>query len=146
MSNYIFITDEVRFETLTMVSAETIEEAKTKYSEEVWQIVDFLLEDVETKTVNASFWEEYFLDLVSNEDGSWLYEIDEIKKLFKANLEKDFSPKIAKELLNYFFDREKSIEELTDKARIDIAKVQVQKLLDDNFLRIYSLDEMRSIS
>jgi len=49
-------------------------------------------------------------------------------------------------LHNYFFNREESIEKLTDKARVDVAKVQVQNLLDDNFLRIYSLDEMRSIS
>jgi len=103
MSDYIFITDDRQYETLTRVSAETIEEAKIKFAKKIWELDEFALKEVESKTVNVSFWEEYFLGLISREDGSPLYEMDEIKKLFKANLEKDFSPEVADELIDYFF-------------------------------------------
>jgi len=146
MSDYIFISDEKNEEFLVKVSAENIEKAKNKYAEKLWEIDDFEQKQFKSKVIDVTFWRKYSLDLVSNKDGSWIHEIDETKKLFKANLEKDFSPQIAEELHNYFFNREESIEKLTDKARVDVAKVQVQNLLDDNFLRIYSLNEMRSIS
>ena len=146
MSDYIFITDDRQYETLNRVSAKTIEEAKIKFAKKIWELDEFALKEIESKTVNVSFWEEYFLGLISREDGSPLYEMDEIKKLFKANLEKDFSSEVADELIDYFFNEEKELEELSDKAQLDLGKLQMQNYLDDNFLRIYSLDEMRSIS
>ena len=146
MSDYIFISDDKDNEFLVKVSAGNIEKAKTKYAEKLWKINDSEKEEFERNGIGSIFWDEYASELFSSKDRSWIHEIDETKKLFKANLEKDFSPQIAEELHNYFFNREESIEKLTDKARVDVAKVQVQNLLDDNFLRIYSLDEMRSIS
>ena len=146
MKDYIFITDERKYETLFRVSAETIEEAKTKFAKNIWELDELALEEIESKTVNMSFWEKYCLDLVSNVDGSWLHEIDKSKKLLKSNLEKDFSPEIAEKLIDYFFNEEIELDELSDKTRLDLAKVQIQKYLDENFLRIYPLDEMKSIS
>ena len=146
MNDYIFITDERKYETLFRVSAETIEDAKTKFAKNIWEFDELALEEIESKTVNMSFWEKYCLDLVSNVDGSWLHGIDKSKKLLKSNLEKDFSPEIAEKLIDYFFNEEIELDELSDKTRLDLAKVQIQKYLDENFLRIYPLDEMKSIS
>jgi len=146
MSDYIFISGEMVDKFLVKVSAKNIEQAKTKYAKNIWDLDEFALEGIESKTVNMSFWENYCLDLVSNVDGSWLNEIDKTKKLLKSNLEKDFSPEIAEELVDYFFNEEKKLDDLSDKTRLDLAKVQVQKYLDNNSLRVYSLDEIKSIS
>ncbi|SDJ10464.1 hypothetical protein SAMN04515654_1281, partial [Halanaerobium congolense] len=67
-------------------------------------------------------------------------------KLFKANLEEDFSPEISEELIEYYFDIEKDFKEISDKTKFNVAKFQVEKMIDDNHLRIYPLDEMKSIS
>jgi len=146
MTDYIFISGEMVDKFLVKVSAENIEQAKTKYAKNIWDLDEFALEGIKSKTVNMSFWENYCLDLVSNVDGSWLNEIDKTKKLLKSNFEKDFSPEIAEELVVYFFNEEKKLDDLSDKTRLDLAKVQVQKYLDNNSLRVYSLDEMKSIS
>jgi Fic family protein len=146
MNEYIFVAGEDDFETIAKVSADDIETAKIKYAKNLWEIDNYMLKLVESNTVNESFWEQYFYELISNRDGSWLQEIDQTKKLFKDNLEKDFSPEISKELLDYFFDREKEINDLSDEAKLKISEVQVKDLLENNFLRIYLLDEIRSIS
>jgi len=146
MTDYIFVAGEDDFETIVKVSADNIETAKIKYAKNLWEIDNYMLKLVESNTVNESFWEQYFYELTSNRDGSWLQDIDQTKKLFKTNLEKDFSPEISEELLDYFFDREKEIDDLSDKAKLKISQVQVKELLENNDLRIYPLDEMKSIS
>jgi hypothetical protein len=146
MGDYIFITDEKKYETLIKVSAKNIEKAKTKYAEKLWEIYDLEQKEFERNGEDSSFWGKYYSDKIFSRDRGWLHEFDKVKKLLKANLEKDFSSDIAEEIIYYIFNSDKDIDDLTDKARLDIAKVQVQNLLEDNFLRIYPLDEMRSIS
>ncbi|SET65507.1 hypothetical protein [Halanaerobium congolense] len=146
MSDYVFVAGEDDFETITKVSAESIEQAKTKYAKKLWEIDNLEKEEVKRNGTDSIFWGKFASELFSRRDGGWIHEIDKTKKLFKANLEEDFSPEISEELIEYYFDIEKDFKEISDKTKFNVAKFQVEKMIDDNHLRIYPLDEMKSIS
>ncbi|SDJ35931.1 hypothetical protein SAMN04515654_1491, partial [Halanaerobium congolense] len=79
MSDYVFVAGEDDFETITKVSAESIEQAKTKYAKKLWEIDNLEKEEVKRNGTDSIFWGKFASELFSRRDGGWIHEIDKTK-------------------------------------------------------------------
>ena len=144
---YLFIEGEELYDrNVNIVIAENLDKAKEYYAKFHWNNDNFIQEDIETKTVNMSFWEPYFIDMF-DEQGICLVDQKTLYDNFKANLKEDFNEEVAEELYNFFTNEDRNnYNSLSRETKFAVALHEVENRLEDGWLEARPLDQINKIT
>lgn len=112
-----------------ITKAESVERALEICAKEHYARSDLFIEHVEDRSINMSFWEQFFLGSIFNDDFKTDLNDKEIKEKLKENI-KDYLAEdkhLLTELINFYFDEDKKFEELSTELKHCIALKEFQK-------------------
>lgn len=103
-----------------MVKADSIDNALVIFAKGDYSYNGSFIETVEERGINMTFWEQFFIPTIYyTRDGfpaTDLY-VDEIEVKFKENIENYLGEdkQFASEYINFFYDRDKRYEDLSEE-------------------------------
>lgn len=106
-----------------VIRASNKREAQYKYLKENIFSKSSFIEYLEDRTVNMSYFEDFFITLLDEETGKWIVPENEVLNLFKKNVYNHFEDKkqLADEVIYFYFDRDKTIKDLSQDLIYEIA-------------------------
>lgn len=114
-----------------IIRANTPDDAIIQYAHEYYSKNEYFKESIEDRAINMTFWEKFFLSIFTYESSGITTNLNdhEIDMKFKENIKKyvEGNKKYSEALINFFYDRDKTYEELPLELIEYIALKEVQE-------------------
>jgi len=145
MKERIFIVLDTDFieseEDIFLIKADSRDHALAVYAKEYYAKLDFFKEEIERRTINMSFWEQFFFPTIYYEDNGTIktdLSLSEIEIKFKENIEKYLGEKykhFTSDLIDFFENEDKKIQELPEELVSYIAIKELQKEINSFIIK-----------